>query len=416
MFIRVMPFAFLAPAVLVSQTITVSPQRIMADEPALIRVSGLRPAEPVVIRAELTDGGGNLWTSRAEFIADGQGRIDLSRQGPVSGSYQSVSSHGLIWSMKPVEESTGFYRFPSDLADQPVKLILDRDGKNVSECVLTVVRLARGVRRIAVRESHIRGVLFVPPGEARHPGVVVLGGSGGGALELDAAWLASRGFVALALGYFNYEDLPRNLEAIPLEYFQQALEWLAIRPEVKPGGLGVFGRSRGGELVLQLGSMFSMVRCVVAYVPNNRRGRAFGRGTKVEYAWTWKGEALPYIKTPGVLDSESSKLAEIEVERTNGPILLLSGEEDKVWSSSLMSEAVMARLRARNFGHRFEHLQYAGAGHGVGLPQLFPRWRGEVKHPVSGMVNAFGGGVAADALSTVDSMPKVLRWLRDSLP
>jgi dienelactone hydrolase len=86
-----------------------------------------------------------------------------------------------------------------------------------------------------------------------------------------AAWLASRGYAALALAYFRYDGLPPRLEGIPLEYFGSALAWMTQRPEISSDHIAVVGTSRGGEPALQLGSMFPEIKAVVAYVPSNVR-------------------------------------------------------------------------------------------------------------------------------------------------
>ena len=66
----------------------------------------------------------------------------------------------------------------------------------------------------------------------RHPALLVVGGSEGGTPVRRAAWLASHGYVALALAYFHAPGLPDQLRDIPLEYFGHSLSWLAQRPEV----------------------------------------------------------------------------------------------------------------------------------------------------------------------------------------
>jgi hypothetical protein len=55
------------------------------------------------------------------------------------------------------------------------------------------------------------------------------------------------------------------------------------------------GTSRGGELALQLGSMFPAIDAVVAYVPAKVRCAACCGNTRVPYAWTWGGQPLPYV-------------------------------------------------------------------------------------------------------------------------
>lgn len=57
-------------------------------------------------------------------------------------------------------------------------------------------------------------------------------GGTGGLMEFRSGLLASRGFAALALAYFAYEDLPRTLDQLDLEYFEEAAELLLRHPKV----------------------------------------------------------------------------------------------------------------------------------------------------------------------------------------
>lgn len=45
-------------------------------------------------------------------------------------------------------------------------------------------------------------------------------GSAGGLIEYRASLLATRGFVVLALAFFNYKDLPEMLDELDLDYFK----------------------------------------------------------------------------------------------------------------------------------------------------------------------------------------------------
>src|SRR5262245_35109088 len=58
----------------------------------------------------------------------------------------------------------------------------------------------------------------------------------------------------------------------------------------------------------------------------------------------------------------------IPVERTNGPILLVSGENDRMWPSTRMGEQIMGRLRANKHPFPSQHLHFAGAGHLMRAP------------------------------------------------
>lgn len=401
-------------ALLPAQTLTVIPPRVLADESATIRAEGLAPGERIGIRAELLDGADQRWTSQVEFVADTQGVVDVSKQAPAAGSYQEVSAMGLIWSMMPAAKSVTQYQAPRGLGPQLIELRLLRKDEPAASARLEQVVVAEGVQRVAVREEGLRGILFLPAGNQRHPGVLVVGGSNGGAPLRPAAWLASHGYAALALAYFRYEDLPAKLEAIPLEYFERALAWMAKRPEMG-NRVAVMGTSRGGELALQLGSMFPQIGAVVAYVPANVRYPACCGDTRVPFAWTWKGSPLPFLTLRAARQPDAVMQAAIEVERTHGPVLMISGEDDHLWRSAAMADAVVARLKHYHFAYSFANLKYPHAGHSAGRPDIVPAWHGRVRHPVSGREIDLGGSAAGDAESSLDAMPKVLDFLRQSL-
>jgi dienelactone hydrolase len=400
--------------VLRAQTLTIVPSHVMPDESAVIRASGLQPNERITIRADLVDGGAQPWTSEADFIADAQGIIDVSQQAPVKGSYDGVSAMGLIWSMKPAAKNVNIYEHPKNLGSQTIQFRLLRKGEQASAAELEELWVAEDVQRIRV-EGQLHGVLFVPNTSERHPGVLVVGGSEGGVPVEKAAWLASRGFAALALAYFGYEDLPPRLEAIPLEYFGRALGWMMERPDILADRIAVVGTSRGAELALQLGAMYPQVKAVVAYVPANVRVRACCGNNMTPWAWTLRGQPLPYLSMPPRPGQNPPAESVIEVEQTHGPILLISGQDDGVWPSSTMADAVVDRLKRAHFSYDFEHLKYAHAGHAAGRPEVRPTWHGSIMNPISGRAVDPGGTVAGNAQSTLDAMPKVLQFMRQSL-
>ena len=49
-------------------------------------------------------------------------------------------------------------------------------------------------------------------------------GTAGGLITFRSALLASRGFAALALAYFDYDDLPSSMD-LQLEYFEVHLRF-----------------------------------------------------------------------------------------------------------------------------------------------------------------------------------------------
>jgi hypothetical protein len=107
--------------------------------------------------------------------------------------------------------------------------------------------------------------------------------------------------------------------------------------------------------------------------------------------------------------------AAIQVERTEGPVLMISGEDDHLWRSWEMADEVVSRLKRTHFAYSVENLKYPHAGHSAGRPDIIPAWHGNVRNPTSGRENDLGGSPQGDARSSLDSMPKVLEFLRKNL-
>jgi len=387
----------------------------MTDAPASIRAIGLQPNERVAIHSELVDGADARWTAQADFIADSQGGIDTSKQPAVAGSYKEASSMGLIWSMMPASREAARYQPPRDFGAQTIELRLMRGKDQLAAASMRQIPIADGVERIALHDGDLRGTLFLPPGKAGQSSVLVLGGSEGGLPSRRAAWLASHGFPALALAYFRYDDLPKELAGIPLEYFGRALNWMLRRPEIAGGRIAVMGISRGAELALQLGSMYPAIKAVVAYSPANVRYPACCGFTSVPYAWSWNGSGLAFSPLRPMLSQQAMTMRSvIEVEQTKGPILLISGEADRIWNSSSMADSIVARLKQSRFVFKVESLKYPHAGHAAGHPEIVPAWMGAVRNPTSGREVEMGGTPRGNAESSLDAIPKAIEFLRQS--
>jgi dienelactone hydrolase len=407
----VLPFAGLH-----AQTLEVTPKRVLIDESATIRVTGCQPNERLAIRAELVDGDDARWTSEADFVADAQGVIDASKQPPAGGSYKELSSMGLIWSMLPSSTRTTRYEPPQKFGVQTIEFRLMRGGTQLAAASLEQIPAAESVQRVILHDGALRGTLFLPPGKDRHPAVLVLGGSEGGLPARRAAWLASHGIAALALAYFRYDDLPTELAGIPLEYFGKALSWMAHRPEIEFDHIAVMGTSRGAELALQLGYIFAGVKAVVAYSPANVRYPACCGFTTVPYAWAWNGVGMAFRPLRPNLDQQGLAMrAVLEVEHIQGPVLLIAGKDDRVWDSSDMADAIVARLKRFNFAHNIEELKYPHAGHAAGRPEIVPAWQGATKNPTSGRDVEMGGTPKGNAESSLDAIGKVIDFLQQSL-
>jgi hypothetical protein len=62
------------------------------------------------------------------------------------------------------------------------------------------------------------------------------------------------------------------------------------------------------------------------------------------------GRPLSYLIPGPRQQSGNAQAATIEVERTGGPILMISGEDDHLWRSWEMADDVVSRLKRTHFG------------------------------------------------------------------
>jgi dienelactone hydrolase len=260
--------------------------------------------------------------------------------------------------------------------------------------------MAAPIRSRQVRGDGLVGTLCAPVGSGPAPGVLLLGGSEGGAHERDARLLAAEGFTVLALAYFGGPGLPDGLVDIPVEYFSRGLDLLAAQPDTE-GRLGVVGGSRGGEAALLVAAHDPRVGAVVSVVGSGvlTQGIDFRLGSLLDIlatpttSWTLGGRALPYL--PYTVDDELRRLVlhgapvplalafpppptdpaeldrvSIPVERIAGPVLLLSAQDDRNWPSAAYSQVAADRLAGHP--HRVEHRILPGAGHGIAGPPGAP--------------------------------------------
>lgn len=421
---------------------SIDPVDGLIDAPRRIVVDGLSPDELVAISARTRRARGGVWMSQATFMADAHGVIDLSRDAPVGGDYAEVSAMGLIWSQQPVDGAS--HEIFADEVMEPLRTALTAetaDGTR-AEAELFQRFAGPGVERRDIREDGLVGTLFTPAGQGPHPVVVVLNGSGGGINEPRAALLASRGYQAFALGYFKAPGLSPFITETPLEYLEAGLRWVRRELEPEDGFVAVSGQSRGGELALLLGATFpDLVSAVVAFVPGAMVHGAQGAGDPARGGWqgaTWTrgGIPLPHLwqdnsavhwhpwagDTPpsrhhsvffeGLKDTALAARARIPVENIAGPVLLISGRDDRAWPSSLYSRMVVSTLQRHRHPHLVRHLDFDDAGHAINLP-IVPSTQLSREHPVSKVPYTNGGTPSGNARANDGSWRGMLAFLNE---
>jgi dienelactone hydrolase len=284
-----------------------------------------------------------------------------------------------------------------------------------------------------VHDADVAGLFRCPEGAGPFPGVLALGGSDGGTPEYFVNLLVPDGFACLALQYWGTPATQPALSEVPLERIERGLRWLIGHPQVSApdGRVGLTGASRGAELALLAAATFpDLAGPVVAYTPSSVvwQGIDFAMPPGVaRSSWTYRGAPLPYVPFPvGVAPALSARgmsmlpiceagletpqvgAAAIPVERAAGPLLLVSGGDDRVWAAGRMCEAIAGRMARHGRAADVRHLHYPAAGH-----MLFPYTLPSDTRP-SPLPMDVGGTPEADAAAHAAAWPVVVKHLRGS--
>ncbi|XP_042116831.2 acyl-coenzyme A thioesterase 5-like isoform X1 [Peromyscus maniculatus bairdii] len=395
------------------------------DEPLSIAVHGLAPEQPVTLRAALRDEKGARFRAHARYRADAHGRLDLARAPALGGSFAGLEPMGLLWALEPERP---FWRLVKRDVRTPFVVELEvldghepDGGRLLARAVHERHFMAPGVRRVPVREGRVRATLFLPPGNGPFPGIIDIFGVGGGLLEYRASLLAGKGFAVLALAYYNYDDLPKGLDAFHLEYFEEAVNYLLRHPQVKGPGIGLLGTSKGAQLCL---SMASFLKGITAAVIIN--------GCMANIAGTlyYKDETLPPLcihenrirvtkdGLKDILDVLNCPLegpdqkSIIPVERSDTAFLLIVGQDDRNWKSEFFANEISKRLQAHG-KEKPQIICYPQTGHDI-EPPYFP-WCKAYLHAYFNMPVVFGGEPRPHAMAQVDAWQKLQTFFHKHL-
>jgi dienelactone hydrolase len=361
----------------------VSPTHVLIDQPVRVRVEGLRPRQRITLEASTVDTQRVSWLSRLAFVADRAGVVDTHR------------AMKLFWSMRPKRTFQTPPAFLPQLQNSVVRLrALVGTRVVASGQVLRDLEAPDVVlKEMTLASDGFVGSYLARPAQSPMPAVLQLGGSLGSHSYFPAALIASHGFPALSLAYFNEDGLPSTLQDIPLEYFAKALRWLAAQPGVDPKRIVILGVSRGGEAGLLIAATYpDLVRGVVSCTGS---ADVLAANPGPGDAWTLGGQAIP--------------LGPIPVEKIAGPVVAFGAGADAVGPSASAVEEIVNRARAHGRRDIVGHI-YPHAGHGTGcvIPNIPQRQDYQVG-PAT--YQARGGTVVSNALAAIASWPIVMRFI-----
>ncbi|KAI1895472.1 hypothetical protein AGOR_G00106620 [Albula goreensis] len=275
-----------------------------------------------------------------------------------------------------------------------------------------------GVGRVPVKEERIRGTLFIPPGEGPFPGVLDLYTFGGGLSEIRPCLLANKGFLVLTVSLYGYDDLPKKVSMIDLEYFEDALMFLKKQPKLGNCGVGVLSLSKSGDLALSIASLLPDVSATVWIN---------GCSANTMYPLHYKDIVIPPLmydpqktnptKSGAIIikgsmndvTAEENKDTVIPIEKAKGKFLFVASQDDKMWDSCYYTEQAIKRLKS--YGKQnYEVVTYPGAGHFLETPYIpfcHSSLHGVINKPV-----VWGGEPRNHAAAEVDLWKRIQLFFR----
>jgi dienelactone hydrolase len=428
--------------------ISVRPEKALLDQPIEIVISNLSAHQQITLEASCKDKDGNPWKSQATLQADDKGIVNVAKQAPITGSYKGIDPMGLFWSMAPTSKDPSKNTFMSfcTLNIGEAQLSVLSHDTCIAHQTIHRLYISPDVVRKDVREHGIVGTLFYPKDAQKLPGIIVIPGSGGNIPEHISQVLASHGYTVLALAYFRAEGLPQTFSLIPLEYFHNAITWLKKQSQVDDNKIALMGHSRGGEAALLVASLFPEgIDAVIAYGTSHLVYDDYS--PEKTSPWIYKNKPLPYMpylsneeiveaaKKGGIIlhkrtiedpyentpvflytmkkfNKIINKVA-IPVEHIRCPLLIISGDDDKLLPSSIAGNNIMQRLDLHGSKIKQKHVHYPNAGHNLFTFPYVPSI--DVPIHIGSVWTHFGGTVEGNAQATKEAWQEMLNFLEETI-
>jgi dienelactone hydrolase len=285
------------------------------------------------------------------------------------------------------------------------------------------------------------GTICTPNDGQKHPAIILLGGSeGGDRMAALAKAFAGHGYVGASVAYFGAPGTPSSLLNIPVETVGKALQTLTARSDVEASKIAILGASKGGEFALLAASTYPQIRAVIAYVPSPFAWFGFGaNGIPSGCSWSKNGQPLPCVSQDPSAGQQigqmfmqhqpisfrasydesrkneaAVKAAFFPLERINGPVLCLAGQDDQMWNSPAQCDSAMTYLHDHHHAYNDRTVTYPNAGHMFMIAYNGPK--SAMNSVNTGSVTIlFGGTPQGDANAAAAAWPAIYTFLASAL-
>lgn len=412
----------------------VAPRVALYDVPVRVVVTGLKPDALITLKLVTTDAKGRKWRSQATYHANLRGDLNLSVAAPLTGTYRGAQPMGLFWSMRPSDGKHVQYAMPMPTAKRPsigtrYRLLALEHGQVIAKETLRRLAIAPDVAVRHIRRAGFYADLYYPEGYAAdkksHPAIIALGGAEGGIRVADqfGAWLASHGFVVLSLAWYRFGTLPKNMVHVPVNVIRRARDYLTKQRFVDADRIGMIGGSWGGILSLFAASHMPWIHAVVSWMGGPVVGPGLERGASPagfkpvnKSPFLYQGKPVSFATYASIMKFMKTgdwKLIEsgfIPVWNIQGPILFVTGGDDKLEYSAIQATWAMHQLKAHHKAHGDRILFYRNAGH-----LIWPGYAPTTRRADFSKYIPVGGTPRGYARADAEVGPAVLHFLKASL-
>uniref|UniRef100_A0A672FVE7 Peroxisomal succinyl-coenzyme A thioesterase-like n=1 Tax=Salarias fasciatus TaxID=181472 RepID=A0A672FVE7_SALFA len=398
--------------------LSVNPSRGLMDEKFVILVQNAPPDSELTVYALHQCEDGHGWDAFAHYISDATGRVNVSEDCSLGGTYSGIEPMGLLWSLRPVPGSQPGLRLRKKNVQEPMLVTVSVYEGHRKEGFAELVPLASalverwymspGVRRIPVTKNGLTATLFLPPGPGPFPAIMDLWGGGGQLVEYRAALLASHGIAALTIDYLTPMITKETGEMVNLQYFETAYESLQEHPQILGSRIAMLGFSLGTTVTLRMAAYSEVMKVTSEEIYCPLRTHSLSRWNNISFRDKGKVEQLSQDITNSL-----EIINKTPVGRLQCPLLLIVGGDDMSWAAQEAANDMKEMMERAGNSHLLTILSYPEAGHLI-EPPYTPHTRA-ILFPLCEVMVLWGGETLAHSRAQEDSWKKMLLFLRVNL-
>jgi hypothetical protein len=303
-----------------------------------------------------------------------------------------------------------------------------RNLKVVTLIVFVITSLATKVFCQTDKNQKLVYEWSAPNGLKEFPAVLIIGGSEGG-MNYGQKWmelLNNKGFGVMALAYFGSGALNEQLEEIPLEYFQTALDTLIAFKGVDVKNISIVSLSKGTEAAQLLAISNADLKLLVVASPSNLVWQGINRANfkSIKSSWKKNNKDLPFVRYDyskgyyplinfylSALEKPIDPDAIIPVEKLKCKIIILTGGQDMIWPSTKMGEEIKSRYLSSHTDGDIIYKNFPDAGHGFLLPFQTDSEKQKILDTIKNNINFLGGSLNAFENAMTESLKMVINEL-----